>query len=345
MKILLLFPHPIKPTFEAIDKGDMPRERLYGFYELMKDPQYTIYDSDSRFEGTADKIAAKFRAYGANPVDHKTLAKIAKVDVIVVKDNVSSMVSLTARLLGKPVIYYDSLFPIPKWAIKRFFLKRCLASCQKVVGYNYQQVEDYERELGVPLLQKYKHLDFLLDETFYNKVYQQAPEPQERGYILSIGRDVGRDFKTLIEASKRTGHKVKLITLPYLLTGIELPDNVEVLQNISYEALFTLYKGASAVVVPLKHNLSYASGIRAIMESLVLSKPSVVSETPFVTNNCLDYPNLIPVPPEDVDAMEQAIEQVFADLDSPRDYQKSLPAYEKTHQEISQMLNEMVGHG
>ena len=341
MKVLLVFPNRVQRNFKDIEAGIAPKERLYGFYELMKNPDYTILDSDSRFEGLSNKVIPFLRGYGINLVDLKTVFKIAKVDVVVVKDNVSSMVSAVAALFGKPVVYYDSLFPIPQMKIKQFFLKRCLASCTRIVGYNHQQVEDYEQKLGLSLLPKYKHLEFLLDEEFYNSVFDNAPEPTEHDYLLSIGRDVGRDFATLVKASEQTGVKVKIVTLPYLLNGITLPDNVEILQNISYEALFTLYKGARGVVVPLKKGLSYASGIRAIMESLVLKKPSIVSNTPFVENNCLDYPNIIPVDPENVAQMVAAIEHVYRSDDNLDEYESELPSYAQTHREISQMLAEL----
>ncbi|WP_018983115.1 glycosyltransferase [Salinimonas chungwhensis] len=338
MKILLIFPNQVERNIRDIEAGKAPRERLYGFYELLNRPGFTFVNADSRFKGFSNRIVSLFRSRGINLVDIKTLFKIYRSDVVVVKDNVSFMVSLTAALFGKPVVYYDSLFPIPKMRIKRFFLKRCLSMCSQIVGYNNQQVADYEHALGLELAHKYTHLDFLLDEQFYNRVYSDAPEPTSGGYILSIGRDVGRDFYTLIEAAREIKCEVKIVTLPYLLKNIDLPANVEILQDISYEALFTLYKGAKGVAVPLKKGLSYASGIRAIMESLVLKKPSIVSSTPFVENNCSDYPNIIVVEPEDVAAMKNAIQTVLADEVDNQDFSSTLPAYSTIPQAIENML-------
>ena len=342
MKVLLIFPNKIKNNIAEIKAGTAPRERLYGFYELLDNTDYTFETADSRFEGLSNKIICRLRGYGINLVDIPTLFKIARADVVVVKDNVSFMVSMFAKILGKPVVYYDSLFPIPKMKVKRFFLKRCLSMCSRIVGYNKQQVSDYEQALNLKLQHKYTHLDFLLDEQFYGKVFESAPAPQQSGYFLSIGRDVGRDFKTLVKAASITGYPVKIVTLPYLLEGIELPDNVEVLQNISYEELFTLYKGAIGVVVPLKNGLSYASGIRAIMESLVLKKPSIVSETPFVTNNCLDYPNIVAIQPENGDALSEAMTKVMSNDIQVNDYTNNLPEYSVIHQHIDKMLRSLV---
>ena len=88
-----------------------------------------------------------------------------------------------------------------------------------------------------------------MDVDFYKRGAIGTP-PAEPSYILSFGRDLGRDYRILVEAMDGLGRDLKIVTLPYLLEGVDVEKPwIQVQQRVTYTELFSLYAGARAVVV------------------------------------------------------------------------------------------------
>jgi len=71
-------------------------------------------------------------------------------------------------------------------------------------------------------------------------------------YCCAIGGE-GRDFKSLIEAARRAQSvRFVVIARPHSLTGLAIPDNVQVLSNIPSERVWRIAQDSLGVLVPLK---------------------------------------------------------------------------------------------
>lgn len=138
-----------------------------------------------------------------------------------------------------------------------------------------------------------------------------------RDYILSVGRDLGRDYKTLFEAVRRLDIKVVVTTKREAVAGLDVPPNVEVRFNVPYEEMPALYAGASFVVTPLKAadnpSGSETSGQYGFLEPSAAGKAVIVSDKPSVRDYLEHEKTGILVPPENPAALRTAIERLNAD--------------------------------
>lgn len=276
--VLFLFPHPAGQLAQETRSGKQPSERLYGINELVaRGWQITI--SDARFERWMGRIVTRLKYHGFNLIDLATLKQIRGHDVVMVKDDLSLPISLACKLFGAKLVYYDSMFQPPRKWLDRVCSRYALKYADVVLTYSDYQIDLWCKAFDLPRA-KFSKIPYAMDSAYYLKSF---PPLSNGDYVLSIGRDLGRDFKTLVAACKKLRVKLKLVTLDYLIQDIGLPDPlVEVIQNISYETLFELYAGAAAVALPLKKDIHYPSGIRAALECLLVSKPLVVTQTPVL---------------------------------------------------------------
>ena len=127
---------------------------------------------------------------------------------------------------------------------------------------------------------------------------------------------MGRDFGTLLAAMDGLNIDLKLVTLPYLLDGLDTARPwVEVLQRLPYDELFRLYAGALLIALPLKGGLTYPSGIRGLLEAMALGCPTVATRTPVLEEYARAGDGVAYVTAEDVGQLRATIQRLAADTD------------------------------
>jgi glycosyltransferase involved in cell wall biosynthesis len=311
--VLAFFNHPVEPDLVRIRLGEVPTERLYGLVELL-DRGWRVEPCDEQFEGRLTGLTRRFRHLGA--LNLRSLRRVAEHDVVLVKDEFSLPLTLLARALGKRIVYLDSLFAVPRSTLKRLLLRINVRAAPLVLCYSQHQVRLWADLCGVPAA-KFRVLRYSVDWPFYRGALEHAPPAAgaEPPYVLSVGRDLGRDFDTLLRAAEGTGLRVKLVTLPYLVPAAARGSGlVDVLERVSYPELFRLYAGARMVVVPLKRALAYPSGIRAVLEALAVGRATIATRTEILREYVPDDGrNLLYVDPERPDALRAAIRRLDGD--------------------------------
>jgi glycosyltransferase involved in cell wall biosynthesis len=151
-----------------------------------------------------------------------------------------------------------------------------------------------------------------IDERFF------APRaaPRVEPYVLTVGKDLSRDFATFSEAVRRLGVRAELAVYPRNLEGVSLPPNARA-RVVGPAELRELYAGAACVVVPQRRpDYPYGSeggGLTALLEAMAMAKPTVVSDRPILHDYVRDGDTALLVPPEEPDALAAAIESVLAD--------------------------------
>jgi glycosyltransferase involved in cell wall biosynthesis len=298
---------------QTVLDGKAPRDRAYGMLEL-RAAGHEVDLSDDRFHGLFGSLIQWCRTrLSMNPIDWTTLSAIRRYDVVVAKDDFSTMLTLGCLLFRRPLIYVDALFGIPRRAWRRALTKFNIELATKTVAYSHSQIGLWSESLALPAV-KMRYLPYTIDTPFY-RLPMPDPTPQP-AYVLSIGRDLARDFSTLVNAVKQTDLALKLVTLPHLLTEFrEELSWVEVIERISYQELFKLYANASAVVIPLRKGTTYPSGVRALLEGMVLGKPVISSETPVLREYATDSQDVLFVEPENIDELRDAIVRVHSQPD------------------------------
>jgi glycosyltransferase involved in cell wall biosynthesis len=309
VSILYLFPHPMASTLADVDAGVAPTERMYGLIELRLSG-YRVAICDTRFTGLLGGLRSRLRRVGVFLLDWNTIRQIARHDVVIVKDDFSLLATLVAKMLRKRIVYLDAMFNLPRRSWRRLTARWNIAAADAVLAYSRNQIDLWSRGLGVAP-ERFNFVPYTEDTAFYSPV---STSGSHEPYILSVGRDVGRDFTTLVEAVRGTGLRLKLVTLPYLLPeGASHESFIEVRERVSYQELFELYANAAIVVVPLGEALFYPSGIRAVLEAALLGKATIATFTPVLEEYMTADQDITYVPPRDVEQLRAAILRLMRD--------------------------------
>lgn len=294
-----------------IYSGEIPRDRLYGMTELIE-KGWDVDACDERLT----KLESFFRKYTFSFINLSTIKKCLRTDILIVKDNFSLGLTICAYLFRKKIIYLDSLFYVPKNPIRRFLIKLNLILAPTIVSYSKYQVDLWCNQFKINQ-KKFVILPYTIDVDFYTNGYKLAQKNRasDEPFILATGRDTGRDFKTLVHAANNLNLKIKLVTLPYLIPSEALKNpKVEILQYVSYTELFELYAQASIVAVPLRKGIDYPSGIRAVLESMLMGKPTICTHTSILEEYIPTQSDaLMYVEPENINNLTAAIEKILGD--------------------------------
>lgn len=164
------------------------------------------------------------------------------------------------------------------------------------------QVDYGIRELGIPE----RKIDFL-----YDKVDHDFFRPEGNGlgnYILAVGIEK-RDYETLLKAISGSHLDLRIVASSrwtHQNINHKRLGDAKVYHNLPYTELKTLYAGARLVVVPL-FDADYAAGVNTLLEAMAMGKTTVVSQSTGIIDYIVDEDTGIFVPPEDSEAMRQAI--------------------------------------
>lgn len=290
-----------------VETRQIPSEILYGAMEL-KENGWPIDIFDVGNKGVFGKINRFLKKRGINLISYSTSKRIKDNDIIIVKDNFSLTTTLLCLLLGKKIIYMDAMFIIPKRFWKRWSAYINLRLASATIAYSQYQAIIWEKEFNLKE-NHIKVMHYCVDTKFYPSIEHTPPNKHK---VIAIGRDTGRDYDTLSKASRLNGIKVKLITLPYLLSEeITSNKNIQILQNIPYNDLFELYKQSTVSIIPLLKELDYPTGIRGILESLVIGMPTIASRTPVLEEYFQDKEDILFVDSEDKNALSLAMTEII----------------------------------
>ena len=155
-----------------------------------------------------------------------------------------------------------------------------------------------------------------IDHAFLEPTHEPAAEP----YVLAVGKDLARDYRTLALAAANVDVPFVLVTEPRNVRGIELPANVTVRRGLPYPELRDLYARAACVVLPVRHpGYEYGTeggGLTALLEAMAMAKPIVVSGRPIFAEYVRDGESAVLVAPEDAGALAEAVRSMLADSDA-----------------------------
>lgn len=349
MRILYLFPDKMHPELDRVNKGDAPSERMYGLVELRRSG-HQVELSDSRWQGRIGRFRLWLKHYDVNLSDLRTIMAMRRYDVVVVKDDLSLILTLAALLVGTKIVYLDSLFIVPRRRWRKLAYQMNFKLAHGIVIYCRSQIDAWGDYFSLSP-QTPKVLPYTIDLPFY-RTHGVVSRPA-RDYVLSIGRDPGRDFPTLVEAARDIGMDLKIITLPYLLKGIDLKQPyLQVLERLSYEELFKLYAGARFVVIPLKKGVTYPSGVRALLEAMALEKAVICSRTPVLEEYAKEGEGVTYVEPENISQLRNAMQALARDDTAitslgrqGRQMVQARYSMEAFTSKFEQYLNEVVNSG
>jgi len=306
MRILYLFLNPSEEKLKKILAGEIPSNHLCGFVELQRQG-YDISFKDTQPRGPLRKLTGLINEkLGFNLKDLQVLLDLRNYDVIVVKGPFSTSITIACKFFKKKLVYLDSILRHPKNRLRKIIYKINLNLASGTIMYSAAQMKLCSELFKVPLC-RFKLIPFAIDMPFLK--CQEKTGSNSEPYILSVGQDLARDYKTLFEAVNGLEINLKIVTLPYLVKDLNFENTkIEILNNLTYEQLFRLYADALLVVVPLKKwGTEYSSGTTSLLEAKALGK-AVIATCSAPMMEYLDHGNgVIYVEPENTKRLRQTI--------------------------------------
>lgn len=145
---------------------------------------------------------------------------------------------------------------------------------------------------------------------------ESAGSPAADPAVLAVGKDLARDYRTLVEAVAPLGVRTHIAGYRRNVTGLDLPDGISQ-GDMPIAELRDAYARAGCVVVPqFRDGYAYGSeggGLTALLEAMAMGRPLVVSDRGILRDYVRDGVEALVVPPEDPAALREAVARVLGD--------------------------------
>lgn len=333
----IVFPPGVDPHVWGVeyDQGHVPDKWPYGLHRL-DEAAYAISGMQGTSLGIRDKVAMVGSLVGGKSIP---LRPRRLFDVSVAWDEYTAA-KMVAQYPGE-AMFSGVIWATDAWLaegnrLRNAVLKRLLVGLQGLWCLSRPQVEELERHTrsNVPV----DFLPFGIDKDFFSL----ASQP-EASRILSLGVDRDRDPETLFAALEKI-HRVAPDVEIMVQTNSQqaLPAGVTKLDRVPHAALRDLYRTASVVLVPTKHNL-HASGMTVALEAGATGRPVVACRTPGMDDYVVDGVTGVLVGVGDSDAMAEATLGILAD----RSYAAELGREARLHVELrhnSEIMMQALGN-
>jgi glycosyltransferase involved in cell wall biosynthesis len=151
-----------------------------------------------------------------------------------------------------------------------------------------------------------------VDERFFTA--STAP-PED--FVLAVGKDLARDYRTLAAATAAGGFRTILVAHPRNVEGLQVPRSLEVRHDVDWDELRDLYARAACVVLPLREPRASVgtdgSGLTAALEAMASGKAVVASQRPALETYVEEGRTGVLVPAEDPGRLAAAVRGVLED--------------------------------
>lgn len=196
--------------------------------------------------------------------------------------------------------------------IKRYVLKKILLSFDKIICISKKQVENLIN-LGI-FDEKIEYILHGIDTKFY----KNSNSNFKNDYILSVGRDMGIDYETLLKIADRIKHKIVIVaSQKNIPINIKIPENVEIKYNITEVELRNLYQNSNIMVVPsLSDDIdigSDCSGQTVIVEAMSDKKAVIATEKSWINDYFENNKDIILVKSGDAYSLANSVNNLLDD--------------------------------
>lgn len=328
LKVLYLFAGERKKLEQLWQEGKMPDSFFIGLNHL----------KDLGIEATyiENKFLNWVRKKNYNLPNLFLLFTLRRYDIVF--SGASLALPFVAKVLlrmKKPkFVWYNTFFtnairrnerkPFRLWAIKKSIASLDAVFCPSTAQRQFliEQGFDPARIFFIPNGIDVAFMKWKQEE---GKGAPRSAEP----FILTVGKDMGRDYATLCEAVRGLPIKVKVAALPRNFKGVkDVPKNLEILGFVPFNDLIRLYNQAEFVVIPTKSethlDASDCSGQYVLLDAMSLGKAVIASKRQTLADYLDDgEPSLcselrrgeegVVVPPEDPKALQAAILSLLRD--------------------------------
>ncbi len=156
-----------------------------------------------------------------------------------------------------------------QWKFKRRLIQFAFTNAAGIIVYSRGEQRLYAQHLGLP------HERFYFVPAHTNIVDPHHERASRYGF--AAGRS-HRDYRTLFEAVRGLDYQFVVVSNKAGVSGLKIPENVEVHCDVPRETYLALLREAAFVVVPLR-DIPRSTGQVVILEAYALGKPVVATRT------------------------------------------------------------------
>jgi len=230
------------------------------------------------------------------------------------------------------VVSMDTVLPVPHLddtgARIQHWIRRLLFRQVHLFIEYFRDTRGYEFHYGIPR-DKFRYVPFKINR--YERVLATASSDQ--GYVF-CGGNTRRDFSTLIEAVRGLPYPMRIVTMENtviqghgsFVDESQLPPNIQIVRHDGSDSFVDHIAGARLVVLPVKKENISASGIGVYIASMALGKCVIISSGPAV-DDVIPEGSAVVVPPEDVQALREAIVKAYTDEEYRNRFARTGRAY------------------
>lgn len=313
MRVLYLYAGTRKKSFDAWQQGLEPDTPLIGLNHLKH------YGIDASF--FENGLTELFRRISFNLTQLPALFVMRSYDAVFSGAGLATLFMVKC-LFGwkKPRwfiynTYLSNLLKRNRRGVKATLVRKAIAAADGIICPSLSQ-RDYLASEGFDPGRLF-HIPYGIDTDFYLRNADRLTPPVPERYVFSAGRDMGRDYATLIKAVRGQNLHLVIGALPRNFSGLaSFPPNVTVRYFPQIE-MPSLFAHAAFIVIPSipeeKLVGSDCSGQYVLLEAMASGKAVVITQRSTRTDHFTDGKDGLTVPPEDPAALARAIQTLWED--------------------------------
>ena len=315
MKVLYLYAGEREKLERDWQSGLMPDSHLIGFNHL-KDFGIDVSYIENRFLNFIRKKNFNLTNLFLLPVLHRYDAVFSGASLFL-----PFVAKVILRLKRPKFIWYNTFFTNTLKRnyhnrFRRWILRKTISSLDAIICPSTAQRRFLVDSGFAPA--KIFFVPNGIDISFMEKtsVGEGTPRVHPKPFVLSVGKDMGRDYETLIRAAADFPVEILIVALPRNLEGIKsIPPNVKILGFVPFPQLVRLYSEALFVVIPTKSErylgASDCSGQYVLLDAMSLGKAIIASERETLADYFSHGKEGVVIPAENADALRGSMLSLF----------------------------------
>ncbi len=240
-------------------------------------------------------------------------ARKQKADVIVVHGTIiATWVALMAKALGVKTPILAFAYTIPLWdqssSMRKAFFRAGAKYIDRFLMFSSIETRTYPKVLGVDP----ERFDMIHWAMTRPEVDTDA-EPLVKGrYISAVGGE-GRDYATLIEAMRGLDDiRLAIVARPQNLSGIDIPENVEIFTDIPYSDAMNIMVNSEFTVLPLLSS-TVPCGHGTLIAGFLLELPTIVTASEAMEDYGEAEKTVLTHEERDADSLRTQIQRLWND--------------------------------
>lgn len=191
-------------------------------------------------------------------------------------------------------------------SLRRSMARASLRHVDRFVVHSTREIETYADLLELPS-DRFVYVPL----QFGGVVETAKPDDQTEPYVFATGSGY-RDYRTFFDAMATLGYRTLVLASDRVLDGLAVPDNVQILEQITRPEIRRLVRHARVNVVPLNDGGTTA-GLVTIVETFRHGRAVVVTDRPGLEDYVFDGKNSLCPRLYDARSMANAIETMWTD--------------------------------